>query len=515
MLYHWYEISHAAVKPARVAADAGKLFFNHPFNPLTHTSVGRSAAAACEVFERTTRRYDKPVFGLGTTLVDGQEVAVHEEVVWQRPFCRLIRFRRDVDETVAAASPRILLAAPMSGHYATLLRGTVETLLPTHDVYITDWLDARLVPMAAGSFDLDDYIDYMREIFRFFGGDVHVFAVCQPSVPVLAAVALMEEDGDPAAPLSMTLAGGPVDTRVSPTVVNELAEQRGIGWFRRNVITVVPWPSAGHGRRVYPGFLQLTGFMSMNLDRHVKAHKDLFANLVKGDGDSAEKHREFYDEYLAVMDLTAEFFLQTIERVFIRHDLPKGEMMHRGRRVDLTAIRRVALMTIEGEKDDITGIGQCRAALDLCSSIPAASKTHYECPGVGHYGVFNGSRFRAEIAPRIASFVRAHDPRAAEMPVIAATAAPQKFERDPAFAAFTFAADNDAAPDPAALRLQGLGLAAPAFKAEEIAPLMTTGARPHDVPQSALFRLWSLVGGLMIDGVFGTHATPRPRATGA
>ncbi len=416
MLYQWYELGHAAVKPARAAADAGRMFFKNPFNPLTHTSVGRHAAAAFEVFERTTRRYEKPTFGLASTNVDGLPVTVTEEVVWQRPFCRLVHFKRAIDGARAEQDPRIILVAPMSGHYATLLRGTVETLLPNHEVYITDWQDARDVQLTTGSFDLDDYVDYMRDIFRHFGGNCHVFAICQPSVPVLAAVALMEEEGDPHVPITMILAGGPIDTRINPTEVNKLAQRKGTEWFRRNVITTVPWPNIGFGRAVYPGFLQLTGFMTMNLDRHMKAHKDLFNHLVQGDGNSAEKHRDFYDEYLAVMDLTAEFYLQTIDQVFVRHLFAKGEMMHRGKRIDLAKINRVALMTVEGEKDDITGVGQCAAALDLCHGIPADLKMHYECPGVGHYGIFNGSRFRSQIAPRIARFVRRFDPRTANLP---------------------------------------------------------------------------------------------------
>ncbi len=413
MLYHLYEFGHAAVRPARFAADHARLLLSNPFNPFGHTHVGRHAAAALEVFERTTRRYDKPSFGLTRTTVDGCPVGVSEEVVWSHPFCRLVHFRRDVSAERRQRDPRLLLVAPMSGHYATLLRGTVEAFLPDHDVYITDWQDARTVPVEAGAFDLDSYIDVMRAVFRHFRGDVHVFAVCQPSVPVLAATALMEADDDPSVPQSLIMAGGPIDTRVSPTVVNTLAERRGVDWFRRNVITTVPWPNAGHARKVYPGFLQLTGFMTMNLDRHVTAHRQLFEHLVGGDGDSAEKHREFYDEYLAVMDLTAEFFLQTVDAVFVNHRLPKGELRHGNRRVDPSRIRRVALMTIEGEKDDITGLGQCRAAHDLCTGIPADRKVHFECPRVGHYGVFNGSRFRHEIAPRIAEFTRAHDGRTA------------------------------------------------------------------------------------------------------
>ncbi len=411
MLYHWYELGHAAVRPARAAAGSARLLLSNPFNPLTHTSMARHTAAALEVFERTTRRYDKPTFRIDETSVDGRKVAVREEVSWQHPFCRLVHFKRDIPAARAARDPRLLIVAPMSGHFATLLRGTVETFLPDHEVYITDWQDARDVPQSAGDFHLADYIDAMIAMFRHFGGDVHVFSVCQPSVPVLAAVALMEADGDPCAPHTMTLAGGPIDTRISPTIVNKLAMERGTDWFRRNVITNVPWPNPGFGRSVYPGFLQLSGFMTMNLDRHMNAHKDLFFHLVRGDGDNAEKHREFYDEYLAVMDLTAEFYIDTVDTVFVEHLLPRGLMQHRGRPVDPHRIRRVGLLTIEGEKDDITGLGQCRAAHALCSSIPAADKAHFECPHVGHYGIFNGSRFRREIAPRIAAFARQRDPR--------------------------------------------------------------------------------------------------------
>ncbi len=399
-----------------------RLFFRNPFNPLTYTPIGRGAAAACEVFERSTRRYDRPRFGITSTVVDNSQIAVTEEIVWQHPFCRLVHFKRALPAEHDNKQPRLMLVAPMSGHFATLLRGTVEAFLPTHDVYITDWQDARDVPLSAGRFDLDDYVDVMRDMFRYFGGDVHVFSVCQPSVPALAAVALMEADGEAAVPRTLIMAGGPIDTRRNPTAVNKLAQKHGTEWFRRNVVTTVPWPSRGSGRQVYPGFLQLTGFMTMNLDRHVNAHKDLFFHLVRGDGDSAEKHRDFYDEYLAVMDLTAEFYLQTIESVFVEHDLPKGRMMHRGRRIDLTAIKRVALMTIEGENDDITGIGQCSAALELCSGVANDRKQHFECPNVGHYGVFNGSRFRREIAPRMRAFIDRFDERKASMANVAAFA---------------------------------------------------------------------------------------------
>jgi poly(3-hydroxybutyrate) depolymerase len=406
--YHWYEFQHAALGPFRAAADATRLFYQNPINPLAHTTFGKSMAAGMELFERTTRRYGKPEWNIPSTLVGGERLAVHPNIVWERPFCKLIHFDRAFTEA-HRRQPTMLIVAPMSGHYATLLRGTVEAFLPNYEVYITDWTDARMVPLAAGTFDLDDYIDYVISMLHFLGGDAHVVAVCQPSVPVLAAVALMEARNDPYVPHSMTLMGGPIDTRFHPTAVNKLAEQRGIDWFRQNVITKVPFPNPGTMREVYPGFLQLTGFMSMNLDRHLDAHHDLFRHLVRGDGDSAQKHREFYDEYLAVMDLTAEFYLQTVETVFVKHALPKGEMMHRGVAVDPGKIRNVALLTVEGENDDISGVGQTEAAHRLCPAIPDRKRAHYLQLGVGHYGVFNGSRFRSEIAPRISDFMKSNN----------------------------------------------------------------------------------------------------------
>ncbi|GEO86581.1 MULTISPECIES: polyhydroxyalkanoate depolymerase [Alphaproteobacteria] len=403
MFYQLYEMNHAAMAPFRATADAMRLAYSNPLNPLTHTVMGRTLAAGFEVFERVTRRYGKPEFGLATTTVDGQTVAVREEIVWQKPFCNLIHFNRDLPAG-SAPGPRILIVAPMSGHYATLLRGTVEALMQGADVYITDWVDARMVPVTDGDFDLDDYIDYVIDMVHHLGADTHLVAVCQPAVPVLAAVAVMEANNDPLYPSSMTLMGGPIDTRINPTAVNELAQNKPLDWFRDNVIMNVPWPQPGVMRSVYPGFLQLSGFMSMNLDRHMIAHKDFYMHLVKNDGDSAEKHRDFYDEYLAVMDLTAEFYLQTVDTVFIKHSLPKGEMMHRGKLVDTKAIRNVALLTVEGENDDISGIGQTQAAQTICPNIPDEKRMHYLQPDVGHYGVFNGSRFRKEIAPRIIAF---------------------------------------------------------------------------------------------------------------
>ncbi len=408
MFYQLYEMNHAAMAPLRASADLMRQAYSNPLNPLSNTAFGRSLDAGFEVFERLTRRYVKPEFGLSSTLVDGETVAVDEEIVWSKSFCNLVRFNRDVpvDRKV---DPKVLLVAPMSGHYATLLRGTVEALLPSTEIYITDWMDARTVPLTEGRFDLDDYISYVIEMLHHIGEGVHVVAVCQPSVPVLAAVAIMEAEGDAFSPASMTLMGGPIDTRINPTAVNEMAKGKPIEWFRDNVVMQVPWPQPGFGRSVYPGFLQLSGFMSMNLDRHMTAHKDFYLNLVKNDGEPAEKHREFYDEYLAVMDLTAEFYLQTVETVFIEHALPKGIMVHRGRAVEPSAIKNVALFTVEGENDDISGVGQTRAAHDICMNIPAEKREHYMQPDVGHYGVFNGSRFRNEIVPRMLDFMRKHE----------------------------------------------------------------------------------------------------------
>jgi poly(3-hydroxybutyrate) depolymerase len=406
--YQFYEMTHFALAPVRAASDAAHFMFRNPWNPFSNTIMGKNISAGAELFERVTRRYGKPTFGLDEITVDGVVYPVLEDVVWSRPFCNLLRFVRP-DFPGADTQPKLLIVAPMSGHYATLLRGTVEAFLPHCDIYITDWADARMVPLALGTFDLDDYIDYLKEMLHHLGPGVHTLGVCQPSVPLIAAVALMEANGDPDRPASMTLMGGPVDTRRSPTAVNTLAEKRGVEWFRRNCLHAVPFPYPGFGREVYPGFLQLSGFMAMNLDRHVNAHLEMFNHLVAGDGDSAEKHREFYDEYLAVMDLDAAYYMQTIETVFVRHALPKGKMTHRGQRVDLSVIHDCGLMTVEGEKDDISGVGQTYAAQELCVNIPPAKKLHHLQLGVGHYGVFNGSRFRTEIAPRILKFIATID----------------------------------------------------------------------------------------------------------
>src|SRR5712664_2114369 len=388
-MYWMYEMAHASLNPARAVTDATKILFQNPLNPWSHTQLGKSIAAGCELFERTTRRYGKPEWGINDTEVNGVRTPVEIRSIWEKPFCRLLYFDRKLTRPLRAPQPR----------------GTVEAFLPNHEVYITDWSDARMVPVTEGRFDLDDYVDYVIEMLHVLGGNMHVIAVCQPSVPVVAAVSVMEAERDPFVPISMTLMGGPIDTRRNPTAVNNLAAQRGIEWFRSHVITKVPFPHPGVMRDVYPGFLQLNGFISMNFDRHMNAHKNLFKNLVKGDGDLVDKHRDFYDEYLAVMDLTAEYYLQTVDTVFVKHALPRGEMTHRGKPVDPSKIRRVALMTVEGENDDISGLGQTEATHELCSSIPNHRRIHYMQKGVGHYGVFNGSRFKSEIVPRISDFI--------------------------------------------------------------------------------------------------------------
>ena len=401
MLYHLYDWHHAAWKPMRLFVQAGQHLFSHPALPFSYTGMGRTAAAMCEMVERGTRRYAKPAFGLDHTTIDGKKVAIVEETVFQKTFGGLKHFRR----TTKRDDPRLLIVAPLSGHHATLLRGTVEALLPSHDVYITDWISASEVPLEAGSFDLDDYIDYVIEFLQHIGPGTHIMAVCQPSVPVLAAVALMSADGNPAVPASMTMMGGPIDTRKNPTKVNDVATDRSIEWFERTVLTTVPGGHPGAGRRVYPGFLQLSGFMSMNIDRHVGAQMRMFRHLIQGDGESAAGHRKFYDEYMSVMDLPAEFYMQTIETVFQEHALPRGTMVSRNRKVEPSKITKTALLTIEGELDDISGLGQTRAAHDLCSGLPAERHRHYEAKGVGHYGIFNGRRWREDIMPRVRDFI--------------------------------------------------------------------------------------------------------------
>ncbi len=406
MLYQAYEFQRQLAKPVRVWANLIEQAYSSPFNPFADTWFGKSMAAGAEIVSRLTQNYGKPAWGLKTTRIDGEEVAVNEEILLSKPFCRLIHFRRDTTKR----HPKVLVVAPMSGHFATLLRGTVEALLPDHDVHVTDWSDAKEVPIADGNFDLDDYIDYVMEFCRYLGPDVHVIAVCQPSVPVMAAAALMAEAKDQRQPKSLTLMGGPIDTRQSPTVPNDLAVRNSMMWFRQNVITTVPYGYPGAFRRVYPGFLQLTSFITMNFDRHMNSHMRQFEYLVKGDDDNADGHRAFYDEYLAVMDLSSEFYLQTIETVFKEHSLPRGTWVSRGRKIDPSFIES-ALMTVEGELDDISGIGQTKAAHALTPNIPGARHVHWEQPRVGHYGIFNGRKWREQIMPRVRSFIRENDAR--------------------------------------------------------------------------------------------------------
>jgi poly(3-hydroxybutyrate) depolymerase len=405
MLYHVYEMQRATLGPMRLFASSALSLLDMPFNPLRSTPLGRVAAAAFDSFEHTTRQFAKPVFGHTKTVIGGHDVAVHEDVVCSLPWGNLVHFRRETDRP---QDRTVLMVAPMSGHYATLLRGTVKAFLPDHDVYITDWRDARDVPLFGPDFDLQDYVDYVRTFIRHLGPDSHVVAVCQPAVPVLAAVALMNEGEPDAAPRSMTLIGGPIDTREGPTAVNAFAKSRDLDWFRRNVIHRVPFGHSGAMRQVYPGFLQLAGFMAMNLDRHVEAHWDMFQHLVQGDGEPLASKRAFYDEYRSVMDLSAAFYLQTIEKVFQEHHLPRGLLTQRGHKVDVAAIERTALLTIEGERDDISGIGQTRATHHLTTNLPTHMHAHHEQKGVGHYGLFNGKRFRTEIAPLIKGFMAQH-----------------------------------------------------------------------------------------------------------
>jgi len=404
MLYEAYQAHSDVVAPMRWFAHAFQGLLRQPWPVLAHHPVIRGAAAACEMVARAGMWHERPDFGIRGTMVGNQAVAVSEVPLLRHPFCTLLHFRKDT----GIEQPRVLLVAPLSGHFSTLLRGTVETLLPDHDVYVTDWINARNVPLLYGRFDLDDHIDLVASFLRELGPETHIIAVCQPSVPVLAAVALLAADNDPAQPRSMTLMGGPIDTRRNPTVVNQLATSRPISWFERNVIATVPARYSGAFRRVYPGFLQLAGFMTMNLDRHVMAHIDLFKHLVRGDGESAEATRKFYDEYMSVMDLPADFYLQTVARVFQEHGLPLGRFTSRGRPVEPRAIAKTALLCVEGENDDICAVGQTAAALDLCTGLRVGKKAHHLQPKVGHYGVFNGKRWRTEIYPKVRDFIHAN-----------------------------------------------------------------------------------------------------------
>jgi poly(3-hydroxybutyrate) depolymerase len=408
LLYTLHEMSHAALAPWQMWASMNAGLFTHPFSPLSYSPLSRKIAAGSELFLRITQRYEKPQFGIHETVVDGKAVAVREAVAMEKPFCRLLHFRRDLGSRRGRADPAVLLVAPLSGHHATLLRDTARTLLPDHDVYVTDWVDARMVSVFHGAFHLDDYDDYVREFIRFLGAEVNVISVCQPTVPVLAAVALMADADEPVRPRTMIMMGGPIDARRSPTAVNNLATRKPHSWFKSHVIQRVPAKYPGFMRQVYPGFLQHLGFVAMNPSRHADAHWDFYNHLIEGDGESAEAHRRFYDEYNAVLDMPAEYYLDTIKTVFQDFSLPNGRMLVRGQAVRPQAISKTALLTIEGELDDISGNGQTEAAHGLCTGIPAKKREHFLAPGVGHYGIFSGRRFREMIYPRMREFIRKH-----------------------------------------------------------------------------------------------------------
>jgi len=404
MLYDAYEMQRSMLAGASALANFGAGLLQNPANPFAYFGGGAIMGSALEVFAHASAPRGKPAFGLTKTIVDGREVVVHEEILARKPFGQLKRFRREGVED----SPRLLIVAPMSGHYATLLRGTVERMLPTCEVYITDWRDAKLVPLSDGRFDFDDYVDYIIDFLTEIGPGAHMLAVCQPSVPCYVAACVMSADKHPCTPRTLTLMGGPVDTREEPTSVNLLATERPHAWFEQNAIATVPMTYPGAGRRVYPGFLQLAGFMSMNLGNHMISHWEMFKHLVQGDGESADSTKRFYDEYRSVCDMTAEFYLQTVELVFQRHALPKGEMLHHGKRVDPGAISDIGLLAIEGERDDISGLGQTRAALTLATNLPEEKKRYYMAEKVGHYGIFNGSKWRNQIAPVVEEWIKAN-----------------------------------------------------------------------------------------------------------
>jgi poly(3-hydroxybutyrate) depolymerase len=413
MLYALHEYAYYTAAPMRAMAQMTRDFWGSKLNPASDTAIGRTLYASAELFSNVTKRYGKPEWGINTVAINGHDVRINIIEDWSSPWCRLLRFQRDVSDLRRAGqkkpAPAVLIVAPLSGHYATLLRGTVQEFLIDHDVYITDWTNARLVPVLEGRFDFYSYMDTIRDMLTAIGSRVHVVAVCQPGPPVLATACLMSEDNDPCRPASMTFMGSPIDARFNPTVTNDLAQEKPFTWFKSNMIHTVPPPYPGLGRRVYPGFVQLYSFMSMNEARHKDAHWEYFHSLVDSDGDAETKHLEFYDEYLSVLDLTEEFYLQTIDLVFQKFALPKGELVHNGRVVDTKAITDIALMTVEGEKDDISGVGQTQAAHAMCPNISADKKLLYVQKGAGHYGVFNGRRFRDEIYPRIRDFIAQND----------------------------------------------------------------------------------------------------------
>ncbi|AIT79676.1 polyhydroxyalkanoate depolymerase [Novosphingobium pentaromativorans] len=405
MLYNMYELQRTMLGGAAAWASVGAEMLTNPSLPLGYTGLGPIMASALEVFAHAASSRGKPEFDIETVKVGDATYPVTEAIVLHRPFGNLLRFDHP---GLPENAPKLLVVAPMSGHYATLLRGTVARMLETCEVYITDWADAKMVPASAGRFDLDDYIDYLVDFLHHIGPGTHMLAVCQPSVPAYAAAAIMGAKKDPCRPATLTMMGGPIDTREAPTSVNDVAMQQPLSWFEHNVIADVPLTYPGSGRRVYPGFLQLTGFMAMNLGSHMMSHYGMFKHLVEGDGESAAATKAFYDEYRSVCDMTADFYLQTIEHVFQKHSLPKGEFVHRGERIDLGGIRDTALLAVEGDKDDISGIGQTRAALHLATHLPEERKKYFLAENVGHYGIFNGSKWRNRIAPVLEDWIRQH-----------------------------------------------------------------------------------------------------------
>jgi poly(3-hydroxybutyrate) depolymerase len=411
MLYQLYEAQRALLSPFAEFASASSKLYNHPLSPFTHTPMAHRVSAGLDLMHRLSKEYEKPEFNITSVTVGDVDVAVQEQVAIEKPFCRLLRFKRFTDNlpmlTRMKDQPTVLIVAPLSGHHSTLLRDTVNSMLTGHKVYITDWTDARMVPTDAGPFHLDDYVAYMQEFIRHVGPEAHVISVCQPTVPVLAAISLLASNGEPT-PRTMTMMGGPIDARRSPTAVNNLAMNKSHEWFEHNVIYRVPVNYPGAGRRVYPGFLQHTGFVAMNPDRHLSSHYDYFLDLVRGDDESADSHRKFYDEYNAVLDMPAEYYLDTIKTVFQDFALVNGTWEVDGQRVRPQDISTTALLTIEGELDDISGAGQTKAAHELCTGIPTERQFHYDVEGAGHYGIFSGRRWRENVYPVVRDFIANH-----------------------------------------------------------------------------------------------------------
>lgn len=405
MMYDIHEMKKAMMAPIGAMANLSQNLFANPFSPLSYAPGSERIAAGSELLARAIRTYEKPAWGIDAVTVDGTSHTLSEVKAYETPFCHLMRFRRD---RLPEQAQKVLLVAPMSGHHATLLRDTVRKLVEDFEVYVTDWIDPRLVSMAEGAFHFDDYVTHVQDFIRYLGRGINVVAVCQPTVPVLAAISLMAQNEENVAPASIVLMGGPIDTRVSPTAVNDFAKAHTLRWFETRMITRVPSKYPGFMRRVYPGFLQHSGFVAMNPDRHLQAHRDFYNHLIEGDDDSAEAHRKFYDEYNAVMDLDAAFYLETLDNVFLHHKLPDGELMVHCERVRPAAITGTALMSIEGELDDICSPGQTTAVHELCSGIPAERHHNLLVPKVGHYGIFSGRRWREQIYPQLRTFLEKH-----------------------------------------------------------------------------------------------------------